>query len=402
VGLQVYICFALIKPEALWPWAVPEGNYSRIVGAALLLGWAIQGFGRWDLGRAKPVIVVLICYFFWIILSALQAPDQAIAWEYVERYAKIILPVIVGVTTITTVRQLKIVAWVILLSHAYPAFELNLTLLRGYNQLKEEGFGFMDNNCYAISLVSASGLAFFLFLHADRWWQKAVAAASAAVIIHAVIFSNSRGGMLGLIVMGAAAFAVMPKGPKEILIVVLAVVMALNLAGPESRKRFMSSFAGKEERDESAESRVILWSACWDTMKKNPVFGVGPNHMPLEVVNYGFKKGKACHSLWLELGAELGFPGLLLIISYYMICGVRLVPIALRKSAVSDPWFIYLARMVIASLCGFAFSAQFVSLIFLETPYYVAMLGAAILKLTTQQQDEILAPAARPAVASAR
>ena len=127
----------------------------------------------------------------------LQAPEQEIAWEYVDRYAKIILPVIVGVTTIKTVSQLKKLAWVILLSHAYPAFELNMKLLGGYNQLKEEGFGFMDNNSYAISLVSASGLAFFLFLHAERWWQKAIAAGSAAVIIHAVIFSNSRGGMLG-------------------------------------------------------------------------------------------------------------------------------------------------------------------------------------------------------------
>ena len=42
--------------------------------------------------------------------------------------------------------KLKLLAWVILLSQAYPAYELNMTYLGGYNQLKEEGFAGMDNN----------------------------------------------------------------------------------------------------------------------------------------------------------------------------------------------------------------------------------------------------------------
>jgi hypothetical protein len=40
--------------------------------------------------------------------------------------------------------------------------------------------------------------------------------------------------------------------------------------------------------------------------------------------------------------------------------------------------------MVIASLCGFAVAAQFVSLDFLEPPYYIALLGAGVLKLSTR------------------
>jgi hypothetical protein len=48
--------------------------------------------------------------------------------------------------------------------------------------------------------------------------------------------------------------------------------------------------------------------------------------------------------------------------------------------------------MVIASLTGFAVAAQFVSLDRLEVPYYVALLGAALLKLSSR-------PPARPAPA---
>src|SRR5437763_1136445 len=45
VGLLIYICFAIIRPEDLWYWSVPQGNYSRIIAASLLVGWVARGRG---------------------------------------------------------------------------------------------------------------------------------------------------------------------------------------------------------------------------------------------------------------------------------------------------------------------------------------------------------------------
>ena len=73
-GLLIYICFAVIRPQSLWHWAVPEGNYSRIVAIALLAGWTLRGFGRWRFGRATPVVMALIGYWGWVALSAARAP----------------------------------------------------------------------------------------------------------------------------------------------------------------------------------------------------------------------------------------------------------------------------------------------------------------------------------------
>ena len=76
VGLLIYVSFAVLRPEYVWPWSVEPGNYSRIIGLALLAGWAFRGFGQWDLGRGKAVILALIGYFAWTILSALKAPGS--------------------------------------------------------------------------------------------------------------------------------------------------------------------------------------------------------------------------------------------------------------------------------------------------------------------------------------
>jgi O-antigen ligase len=200
-------------------------------------------------------------------------------------------------------------------------------------------------------------------------------------MVHAVLFSGSRGGMLGLVFVGLAAFIVIPKGPKEYWGFALAIVLILSRVGPEVQARFLTSFAGEGQRDSSAVSRLDLWAACLDQMVKNPILGVGPDHMPLLMDQYGYPKGKEAHTLWLQIGAELGFPGLLALGSYYGFCLIRLWPIARGRRAVPDPWLAYLARMVVASLVGFVVSAQFVSLEFLETPYYSALVGAGVLKL---------------------
>src|SRR5262245_40372250 len=92
VGLLVYVCFAVIRPALIWPWSVPVGNYSRIVGIALLVGWALKGFGSWRLGRSRGVVFALVGYLAWAVISGTQATEPAIAWGFVDTMAKIVLP----------------------------------------------------------------------------------------------------------------------------------------------------------------------------------------------------------------------------------------------------------------------------------------------------------------------
>ena len=147
----------------------------------------------------------------------------------------------------------------------------------------------------------------------------------------------------------------------------------------------MMIFTDSSDRDTSAQSRVDLWGDCWDSMLKRPVLGIGPDHWPLIAAEYGWPDGKEAHSLWMQTGAEMGFPGLILLMSFYGVCVVRLWPLAKESRTDVDPLIRGMARMVIAALVGFAASAQFVSLEALEVPYYIALIGAGVLKLTSTQ-----------------
>lgn len=386
VGLLVYITFAIIRPDSLWFWSVEPGNYSRIIGIALLLGWAIKGFGTWDTGRARGIVGCLLAYFAWACFCAIFAANQTVAWSFVENAAKILLPFLVGITTIRTVAQLKCLAWVIALSQGYVAYDLNMAYWDGFNRVQEIGFGGMDNNCVAIAMVCGTGLAFFLGVGESCLWRKLLAFGAAALMTHVVMFSMSRGGMLGLLVMGVIGFVLMPKRRQDYVWFAVAVIIGIRLAGPAVVERFASSFTQAEERDTSAQSRVVMWGVCIDAMAANPLIGLGPDHWPLYAADFGLEANKEAHTLWLQIGAELGLPGLGFLLGFYIL-SLRQLHQIIRRPLV-DPWIVASARMVIASLCGFMVSAQFVSLEGLELPYYVNLLGAGGLMLTSHSSNE--------------
>lgn len=397
-GFLIYVAFANLKPDALWGFSgLRGGNYSRIVAGAFLLGWLLHGAGNWNFGRAASMIYSLLCFWGLLTLSTLISPAQDQAWPAFISLSKVFLPVIAGVTLIDSIQKLKQLAWVLVITQSYLAYEFNLTYYSGnFNSNEFSALG-MDNNCNAITMVTSTGIALFMGLHAEKWWQKGIALLGAALMIHFVFFSMSRGGMLALVLTGAVAFWLVPKRPIHFFALTVVLLIALRLAGPQVQQEFLSSFKDKESRDSSAESRFGLTRNCLDVMIKNPVVGCGFRNWPNIAPEYGWPKGKEAHNTWGQIGAELGIPGLVSILGFYLLGCWQLLGVARESTPVSDPWLRYLARMVLAAIAGFLVAAALVTLHGVEIPYYTMVLGAGVLKLYSLE----LAPATHPQFARA-
>jgi O-antigen ligase len=382
VGLLIYICFAIIRPEALWHWSVPAGNYSRIIGLALLAGWAINGFGNWSFGKSRAIVFSLLGVMGWMALSAVVAYDQDMAWGRVENYAKMVLPFLVGMTTIHSIERLTTLTWVILASEGYLALELNRNYMAGiYGVDNWLSFADLDNNGVAITMVAAAGLAFFFGLREPKFWRRWMCFALAGMTAHVVLFSNSRGGMLALLITGVLSFLLVERQPRHYAYLLLAVAVGLRLAGPAVIERFSTIFVDAEERDTSAKDRLGLSLVCIQMMQDQSAFGVGPGNFHSAVARYGYPKGKDGHTTWLQFGAETGIIGMILLLSFYLLTIGHCWWVA-RSTSVAAAHF---ARPVIASLVGFMVAAQFVTMYGVEMPYYVALIGASAVKLASLQ-----------------
>jgi probable O-glycosylation ligase (exosortase A-associated) len=391
VGFLIYVAFSIIRPDALWSWSIPPGNYSRIVAIGLLAGWVLRGFGDWRLGRSRGVARALVGFFIWSIVGAMQVQDPSLATGYVESLAKIVVPALVGLTLIDSSEKLHQLAWTILLSAGCVAFEFNVSYLKGYNRIREEGLAGLDNNSTAILLDSCVGLAIFLGLGARAWWQKAVATVTALMLMHAVLLSNSRGGMLALIATGFVSFLLMPKRAWHYVAFALIGLLGLRMAGPEVRDRFVTLLAKRGDQDGSMRDRRQLLLYAFDSIQKRPVFGVGPDQWNATVrQEYGVPKGKATevHNTWVQIAAELGVPGAAMILAFYGLCVLKLLPLARAGPDEAPEGWGDLARMVVASLFGSVLASSFVTVEAIESPYYICVMGAGLLKLSPMPHEE--------------
>ncbi len=384
IGVLIYIAFAIIKPESMWYWSVPAGNYSRIVALALLAGWCLNGFGDWRFGKARTTVFAFIGFLAWSAVSAFFCNYPTSGWNFVESTAKVVLPFVVAASMIRTRKQVRQLAWVIVLSQGYVALELNNFYYGGFNRLHEFGFGGMDNNSNAIAMVCGTGVALFLAMTSMAWWKRAICLMAAVLMCHCVFFAFSRGGMLGLIICGAIGFWLVPKRPVHYAAFLVVLLVAFRLAGPQVVERFMTTFSDPQVRDASAQSRLDMWKICVEQMFANPLLGLGPNHFPLRAHEFGLTEFKSAHTLWLQVGAELGVVGLGFLLTFYGSCVLKLWRLT-RQVEDPEEWDAVVARMVIAGLIGFAVSAQFVSLVGLELPYYVVLLGVGTLKIRSRE-----------------
>ena len=380
-GLLAYVALAILKPDFLWQHSITNGRFSLIVAMAMLLSWLFRGCGNWNLGKGRPIVMLFSGFWLWCVMLACFADSPPHAWTFVEGMAKILLPFLVGVTCCNSVRDLKSLAWVIVICESYVCLEMNQYYFSGYNFLYFIGFAGYDNNVAAVGIVATLGVAFFLFLNTEYFWQKAILGFCMALMLHAILFSFSRGAMLSTGIGMALSFFLIKKEPTHYLLFAIGLLATIYLAGPEVRERFMKTFETKRGRyEESAQSRLDMWKDCYVVFMEDPIFGCGPDHWPIRArQDFGHTDVTEAHNQWIQTATETGVPGIVMLGGFYLLCIWRCWIMLLNLPKRAPPWYGDACRLTIASLCGFFIAAQFLTLELLELPYYVAMLGTATL-----------------------
>ena len=132
--------------------------------------------------------------------------------------------------------------------------------------------------------------------------------------VYSLVYAFSRGAYLAVL-LGLVVFCYFSKNMKKLL-AVLTVVLLLFVFGADIfpkavTERFDSTFAEQEERDESAESRFVLWNIAMDKFQGSPIVGVGFNN---------FKKmneyGKDTHNYYVKMLAECGLVGFCALVAF--------------------------------------------------------------------------------------
>ncbi|HEX5511704.1 MAG TPA: O-antigen ligase family protein [Actinomycetales bacterium] len=143
----------------------------------------------------------------------------------------------------------------------------------------------------------------------NRWpagMRTALWVAGSLVTVWTVYIGSSAGAVGAMLVLAAAAVQgrVAPRaaalGAGLLLAAGIGVTALLGALQPPGASELLTG------------TRLALWSQALTALRAHPIYGLGPGAFADQNLVAGDVDTAKAHSLWLETGAELGFPGLLL------------------------------------------------------------------------------------------
>jgi len=248
---------------------------------------------------------------------------------------------------------------------------------------------FGDNNHFAMVLVMVLPILLYLAQYSAVKLVRLGFISALFITIFAVISTNSRGGLLGLLALSAWLILKSKRKAAGISVIFVCVILITQLA-PDSWSDRMVSIQSATD-DSSFMGRVTAWKVSSAIAVANPIFGGGFRAVQSPEVWAKFKdsqgllgfvdtpetrSGVAAHSIWFEVLGDMGFVGLFLFVAMLVNAFLTLGEITslVKRDNAAYRWAGDLSIMLGAALLVYVVSGSALSAAYFEWPYFVMML----------------------------
>lgn len=373
--------------------------FQKVVTAAALAGVLLDSnchsnIKKYLNSRQGYVIIFL---FMWMVLSVPFSVYPGGSFRFLtENFWKVIAVFFMLLGYTSSKEHLNKIIWTYIISIAFLSI---MTIKRGGIARAEFGGGY-DANDTALMLL----MAFPFFMWKFRYLKgimKITLGCLILLLIIGIIATQSRGGFLGLIAVVCTILLQVLYVEKKGLIKALLGVLVFSgifffYGGEAYYERVSSIFDTSANYNYNAPvGRLALWKRGIDMMINNPLLGVGVNAFRaadgLHYTNEG-SRWNVAHNSFVQIGAELGFPGLIAFcfLIWGSIKNVRKIPSA-NVSAESDSFRNATAYSIIGSWVGFIVSGSFLSAAYISPFYFLLAISLAFIsiELLKNRKDDL-------------
>ena len=248
------------------------------------------------------------------------------------------------------------------------------------------GGGLLGNpNDLALILLLPLSFAGFSLAAGSRLIERAWNLVAVLLIGTGIIFTQSRGGLLGTIVVLTFIGSRFMKS-KMLLICSGLVIGGLLYAASGISDR--TTGTADIENDQSAQTRIIAWHAGTNMALAHPLTGVGIGNFVTEYWNYAPEHthhAYTAHSIWFLVLGEIGFPGFLTFVCMIISCFSVNISSARRLATLSASAEVRaFAAALIAALGGFCVGGSFLSFSYQWPLYVILGLTVSLARLATR------------------
>ena len=251
------------------------------------------------------------------------------------------------------------------------------------------GADFSEANYFAAFMASMLWLIGVQFIRSG-WKGRILYFLAGGFTANAIVLARSRGAVVGLAAGGLAACLMAPRKFRAYIFVGLALAGLgfLRLSDQQFLARLTTIWAESEQRDESAQSRIVIWKAGVQICLDHPL-GIGAGNFYQTIGSYvPAYAGMDAHNTYVRCLAELGIQGLLVLLSivalaFWQLHGVRLRVSALSTSAASDVSLVAFGMACsLATLLGCCLT---MSLTYVEFTWWLLMLPTCLARVVANE-----------------
>ena len=377
IGIMTWIWVSLMSPHLQTFGFMFGMPVAMLVGGATLLGVLVTKDPRRM--TMNPPVALLMMFTLWMVITYFfSLVNTSENLDQLDKVLKINLMTLVAIYVISTRRQVDFVIGVLVLSLAFFGVKGGIfTILTGGGfRVRGEGGFIAGNNEVGLALIMTIPLIYYLILITQRRTLRWGLWAVALLNVVAVLGTQSRGALLGILAMTMAFVLRSPK-PWRLFLPIAGVISFVLMFMPESWWQRMDTISNYQA-DESAMGRINAWSMAFNIAKSN-FFGGGfyletDQVFSLYAPNPNFIA--VAHSIYFQVLGQHGFIGLLLYLAFWV-------------SVIATGWWVgrnartpndlALARMIEISLVGFAAGGAFLNLAYFDGPYYL-MVALVVLR----------------------
>jgi probable O-glycosylation ligase (exosortase A-associated) len=383
VGIVFFVWLGFFNPQS-YTWSVAQTlPLSYITAVSTVIGFFISGEAKRILLRRESILLLMLWAVFGFSSLTAIYPDQAA--DRLISISKILLMVFLTILLTTNKSRLDALLRAIALSLGFYGLKGGVFAIATGGQSLVFGpeNSFLEaNNAIGLALAMNIPLLYYLLRIETRTWLRWVIKAMMWASFPAVICTYSRGAWLGLAIISVLLLL---KNRHKFLVVALAgVFLALSYSTlpqllPE---RLFSRYDQlvNYEKDDSAESRLWNWEFCKRVGLARPLTGGGFNYYSMETHARYYpeflerwpEKEWTCHSAWLTVFGEHGFPGFILWISLLVCCLLTLRQIrAYGKTRPEILWIPVFADAIQISFVAYMVVGTFLDAAYFDMFYYL-------------------------------
>jgi putative inorganic carbon (HCO3(-)) transporter len=412
-GILFFVWLGIFNPHSM-TWSIAQ----RLPLSQIAALGAMVGYLTWNEPKRFPkqrefLLLLLLWVLFAVSTVFALSPEAALAKLILV--SKIFLMIVLTLSIINTQERLNALIRVISFSLGFYAIKAAVFVVfsgGSFLVYGPENSFLAANNTIGLAFAMNVPLLVYLLRIETRPWLRWIIKTMIVCSYPGAICTYSRGAWLGLVM--ATALIVL-RGQRKFLMVCAGAILAVvvisikPLIMPQRLAVRYDTLVNYQE-DSSAESRFWNWEFCRRVGTARPFTGAGFDYYSKSLYEVYYPEFLerwpnsywSCHSTWLTVFGEHGFPGFLVwlgLVSSTVLSLRRIRVYSKRREEFA--WAGHCAEMVQVALAAYLVVGTFLDAAYFDIFYYLVVI-AIVLKERVFAVSSLSAKELMPAVPQLR